>query len=248
MESYLNKFYPVLMRNMFFCNKSTIRIKAESVNKTAFWVTKKRYAMLKVYNCEEDKIHDPPKFTVKGLDMVRSSFPPAFAKFTKKVIDTILNQEGKAPVDSMVLAFKQSMAQLPMKDVARSTSVKKIEVADDRKQKGFRDFIKGTPAHVKAAIAYNRWLRKHKLDKQFELIRNGSKVKYVYLKQNPFQIKAIAFKGYDDPPDLIAYIEKYIDHEGLFERELETKLSLYYKAMDWGLISTKVNQTASKFF
>ncbi len=51
----------------------------------------------------------------------------------------------------------------------------------------------GAPAAVKAAIRYNDLLRFWKLDSKHELITNGTKVKWIYLKDNPYKIEALAF-------------------------------------------------------
>ena len=32
-----------------------------------------------------------------------------------------------------------------------------------------------------------------------------------YLKENPYQVEVIGFNGYNDPPEIMDFIEKYID-------------------------------------
>ena len=82
---------------------------------------------------------------------------------------------------------------------------------------------------------------------KYEPMRNGDKVKWVYLKQNPLGLDGVAFKGYDDPKEIMELVNTYIDYDKIFERELLKKLEDFYNAMDWGevLSSTK---TAEKFF
>ena len=76
---------------------------------------------------------------------------------------------------------------------------------------------KGTPVHVKAAWVYNDLLKHHKLE-NVEKIKNSEKIKWVYLKQNPLSIEQIAFKGYDDPSEIMDYIKQYVDHDKLFNK------------------------------
>ena len=90
-------------------------------------------------------------------------------------------------------------------------------------------FIKGTPAHVKAATAYNQLLSHFKVEMKFEPLKGGDKIKWVYLKQNPFGLDAVAFTGYNDPKEIKDLIETYIDYDKIFERELLKKLEDYNK-------------------
>ena len=46
-----------------------------------------------------------------------------------------------------------------------------------------------------------------------EKIRSSEKIKWVYLKPNSLNIKQIAFKGYDDPPEIMEFIQKNVDYE-----------------------------------
>ena len=104
---------------------------------------------------------------------------------------------------------------------------------------------KGTPVHVKAAWIYNDLLKYYKLD-NYEKIKNSEKIKWVYLKQNPLSIAQIAFKGYDDPPEIIDYINQYVDHDKLFNKGLQKKIDMFYDSMKWTLIDKEY--TLERFF
>ncbi len=69
---------------------------------------------------------------------------------------------------------------------------------------------KGTPAHVKAGIAYNRLLKFFNCPYKHEPIRDGDKVKWVYLKTNPLGLDTLAFKDYNDPKEVMDFVETYI--------------------------------------
>jgi hypothetical protein len=99
----------------------------------------------------------------------------------------------------------------------------------------------------RSSIAYNQLLTHFKVQNQFEPLKDGDKIKWVYLKQNPYGLDGVAMNGYNDPPQIMELISTYIDHDKIFERELLKKLEDFYNALDWGevLSSTK---TAEKFF
>ena len=248
-EQKLNQFYNVMAEKLFFCRENhRFVIKGEAVCETAFWVAKKRYAMKKVYDLESGIDMEKPKQAVKGLDVVRSSFPPAFQKIMSECLDSILNKRDKTTLDEMILDFRSVLNTMPFEAVARNTGIKNIGEYDDKKARGFTNFAKGTPAHVKAAITYNRWLRQHKIDKTYGTIKDGDKIKWTYLKRNDYGIDAIALKGYEDPPELVEFVREYMDYDMLFENELKNKIEDFYSALNWGRLPTDVNQSASKFF
>jgi DNA polymerase elongation subunit (family B) len=246
MEKELNDFYDTMARRLFFCNEHRFVIKGESVVETGLWIAKKRYALKKVYDLE--KHMDVNKLTVKGLDMVRSTFAPAFAAFTKEMTNIIVNKGTKPQVDKMILDFHEQLSHRPAITIMRNTGASKIAQFDDPSALSFVDFDKGVPAHYKAALTYNRFLRKKGLDKKYPPISKGDKIKWTYLKRNPYMIDSIAVKGYDDPPEILELVETYIDHERVFESDLKNKLSAYYEALEWGLIPTEINQSAFEFF
>ena len=70
---------------------------------------------------------------------------------------------------------------------------------------------------------------------------------WVYLKDNSLQIKQIAFKGYDDPPEIMKFIKENVDYDKLFERALEKKIRMFYEALSWDLPTEKIN-TLERFF
>jgi DNA polymerase elongation subunit (family B) len=242
-EDQLNSFYDLMAKKMFNCDSHRFYIKGEVIASTGFWVAKKRYAMQKVYDLETNQTVD--KVAVKGLDVVRSSFPQAFREFMTEILGDILGKTEKDIVDDKILTFKGSLKDRNYMEVARNTSANgmtKYFVDADEAYKS------RTPAHIKACITYNRLLDKFNLGARYEKITDGMKVKYVYLKDNPHKVPSIAVKAYNDPPQIIELVENFVDYDASFEKELRNKLHDFYTALDWGNIPTEVNQNASDFF
>lgn len=247
MESTLNTFYDSMAKRMFNCDSHKFHIKGESVAKTGFWVAKKRYALDKVYDLETRQ--NASKLVVKGLDVVRSSFPKAFREFMTQMLKDILGRVDKQELDDKILALKTSIKTRHYLEVARNTSANNIsQYSAGEEGNGMNKFKKGTPAHIKAAIVYNRLLKHYNIQTKFEPITDGAKIKYVYLKDNPLHIEALAIKGYQDPPQIVDMITEYMDTDALFENELRNKLDDFYTALKWGNIPTEINQNAGDFF
>lgn len=247
MEAKVNKFYDSMAKALFNCDSHRFVIKGESVMETGLWVAKKRYAMKKVFDLETDKDMDG-KLKVTGLDVVRSSFPPAFAKFMSDVLMAILNKTPRPDIDKMILDFRAALDEKHYLEVARNTSIKGLSIYDDPTEESLTRFTKGAPAHVKAAITYNRLIRKLGKAGQYAEIRDGDKIKWAYLRTNPYGIETVAIKTYDDPPEIEDLMSKYLDYDALFEKELEKKLVDFYGSLNWGRLPTQMNQAVLQFF
>ena len=91
----------------------------------------------------------------------------------------------------------------------------------------------GTPAHVKAALNYNDLLELLKLNKRYAPLRDGEKIKWIYMKSNPYGIESLAIKGHEDPKKILDIANQYMDPEKMFDRALQGKLDDFYSALSW---------------
>ena len=236
----LNDLYGVMMPRMFNSVDNRIKIAADVVARSAFWVVKKRYAMWKVYNMEESK--DVDDVEVKGLDVVRSSYPKKFRDFMKSVLNDILRGTSNKELNAKVVEFKKTMKDFNLEDVAKNTSVrflsKKEPVVNfDPPTRDPFCFIQGSTAQCKASLAYNDMLKKYNLE-ETEPIMHGGKIKWVYLRENPFGLDGLAFKDDGkDPKEVMEFITTYIDRTKIWNAELEKKLKAFYEALRWDLYS-----------
>ena len=249
-QTFLNSFYDILAEKFFFIPKDKHRfeIKKEYISKAGFWVAKKRYAQWMVLKngipCD--------KLDVKGLDVVRSSFPKAFQDQMSGMLKDILMGKDNDYVDKKLLEFKNNMINLPVNKIAKGGAIKELSKYDKgtwRKDSGLSiaSFEKGTPAHVKAGITYNRLLKFFDCPFKNEPIRDGDKVKWVYLKTNPLGLDTVAFKDYNDPKEIMDFVEQYIDRDMIYKAELENKVDDFYNALKWEKASNDT-KTAKKFF
>jgi DNA polymerase I len=250
-QDYINKSYDVFASRMLNVKEGhRFDIKQECIAKSAFWVTKKRYGQWII----NDGGVECDKLDVKGLDIVRSSFPPAMRKLMTQVLKDILGNVDKDDIDEKILTFKKLMKKVDIQEIALPTGVKGLSKFKEKRVYGkinnsggiFTSMNKGTPVHVKAAWIYNDLLKYHNLD-NVEKIKNSEKIKWVYLKNNPLGVKQIAFKGYDDPKQIMDFITEYIDYEKIFSRALLKKIKMFYEALGWEEPVDKKN-TLERFF
>lgn len=255
----INQFYCYMVPKIFNVAEANNRIKIvpDVIAKKALWVVKKRYAMLKVHDMEKNKPvkHKDGregKLEVKGIDVVRSSFPKAFQKFASNMLDDLLRGVPKEELDERIMAFEENIQKIPMVDLAKTSSAKFVsrdgETNYAPSTRRLFQFVMKSPAQVRAALAYNDLLKVWKLDKKFEKIHHSEKVKWVYLLPNDFYIEALAIKGDDtDPDEILNFISDHVDRNKMYERELKSKLEDIYTAIGWKY-PNRGSQLASQTF
>jgi len=225
-----------------FHNTATHRwqIKQEYIAKSGLWIAKKRYAQWVIF--KEGKPTD--KLDIKGLDVVRSSFPEDFKKIMKETLWYILKEKDKTATSDMIHKFKSGLKNSEVLNVMKNSGVKEISKFI-KGRKPFTGYQSGTPAHVKAAINFNDLLHMFGI-KDITPIQNGEKVKWAYLSDNPYGFDTMALRGYQDPTQTVAFVTQYIDRNKIFEKELKNKLDDFYAAMNWGAFPE--NNSVAKFF
>jgi len=255
----INEFYEFAIPSMFNLSKHRIKITPDVITSTALWVKKKRYAMMKVYDMEKKrKVFDKDgttlgKLEVKGIDVVRTSFPARFRKFSGELLNMILRRRSQKEIDDRILQMEKEIKTLPVEEVAKNTSVNFISRKGDSNynpsgRKMFTIPTSKTPPQVGAAMMYNDLLRKFGLQKQYEPIHNGQKIKWVYLKENPYALKYLAMKADGtDPDEILEIITTYADRKQMYERELKTKIMKFYAVLRW-VYPTVTARIADSFF
>jgi DNA polymerase elongation subunit (family B) len=247
-QIYVNKMFDIMADRMFNVQNHRFDAKQEVIAKTSFWLAKKRYCQFIINKggvvCDE--------LEVKGIDVVRTSFPAKFRSFMHGFLIDLLKKVDKETIDKNILDFKDSIKTLNVIDIAKNTSVKfssldKTKIYDSNKRQAFK-FVSGTPAQAKAALAYNDLLVKWNLIKDIPKILHGQKIKWVYMKQNEYGIDGLAMKADGtDPDQIMDFILKYVDREAMYEQELKSKLEDFYKVLGWDYPNEN-DAKASEFF
>jgi DNA polymerase elongation subunit (family B) len=247
-QNYVNKMFDIFALKAFNVKVHKFFVKQEVVSKSAIWLAKKRYAqwVININGAFCDEID------VKGLDTVRSSFPKKLSEVFENIIEMILKGTQKHIIDEEILSFKSKLQTFSIFDIAKSTSVKFVSQKGDidynpKNRKPF-EIIKGSPAQVKGAIYYLDLLKHWKLTKVVEPIYHGQKIRYIYLKNNEYNIDCLALKADGtDPKKILEFANMYNDPEKLYKRELETKLSEFYDILKWDMPSENAKK-AEEFF
>ena len=220
-------------------------LKQEVVIERGYFAGKRRYAQF-IVNKEGVPVEE---LDIKGLDLMKSNFPPYFRKFSKQLLQDIMFGKPKPEIDKQILAFRESINTVDWRLLLKPTGIKNIGgyiASGPQAGEIFSKLELKCPINTKAAIYYNDLLRFKKLDKKHNTFQIGDKMFIAYLKDNPYRIEVIGFNGYDDPPFITEFIEKYLDKVQLFDSMLKNKLETLYEDLKWG--KPIFNNTINKFF
>ena len=239
-QTHINLLYSQYAKVFLNADKHRFQIKQEYVAKSGLWIAKKRYAQWVIY--KEGKPTD--KLDIKGMDVVRSSFPEDFKKIMKEVLWFILKEKNKSDTSDLIMNFKNKISQSEVVNLMKNSGVKEISKFV-KGRASLSGYIKGTPVHVKSAINYNDLLTMNNIT-DIEPISDGEKVKWAYLVNNPLGFDSLALRGYHDPEVTVEFVSQYIDRNKMFESDLKGKLDDFYAARGWGALPE--NNNAKKFF
>jgi DNA polymerase elongation subunit (family B) len=248
LQAMANKFIGDFARDSFNLGENTqhyFELKQEVVLDRGYFAGKRRYAQ-HIVNKEGVPVDE---LDMKGLDLMKSNFPPLFKKFGEHIINEIMFGKSKTDIDKQILDFRNEIRTIGWKHILKPTGLKKMSeylAGPPGAGEIFSKLALKCPINTKAAIYTNDILRFKKLDKKYPTFQIGDKIYLVYLKDNPYRIDAIALNGYNDAPELLEFAEKYINRDGLFDSVMKNKLESLYSDLGWGAVV--LNPNINKFF
>ena len=235
LQPYIDTSYEELAT--YVCAASQkMQMKREALADKGIWTAKKRY-ILNVYN-NEGVQYKEPHLKVMGLEMIKSSTPLAVRIKMREAINMML-KGTEEDMHKFIADFRNEFQTLPIEDISSPRGLSGLEEYKD----SATIYRKSTPINSKGALIYNHFLKQFKLDKTYPLIKQGDKIKYIYLKlPNTFNQSVISFtsripKEFD--------IEKYVDFELQFNKVFLEPIKIILDCMGW---STEKQSTLESFF
>jgi DNA polymerase elongation subunit (family B) len=244
-QDLITNYYTELSQNVFNVDSHCFEMKTECTIRAGYFSGKRRYAQY-ITKKEGIRVED---IDVKGLDFMKSNFPPLFKNFFNEILNKILFGATRNEIDKEILEFKTNLKELPIELLSKPTGVKNLKIYIERPPSAgniFTTFKDKAPVNVKAAVRYNDLLKFKGLDKKHSQIVDGDKIKWVYLKDNPYKIDTLGFLDFDFPPEIRKFIEDYVDKEKAFDSILKNKLESFYQDLGWGDLT--LNTHVTNFF
>ena len=246
-QDVITEHYDILAKECFNVPEHRLEMKTECVIRSAYFRATRRYAQ---WITKQEGI-SKETLDIKGLEFMKANFPPILGEFFNSILKQVLKGEEKANILDQIKVFKKQIlgGEIPLTKLGNPTAVKKLEKYSGTKARAgemFTEILKGAPAPVRATIRYNDLLKLWQLDKKHNLITQADKVKFIYLKDNPYKIEALAFQDHDIPEKISDFLERYADRQKVFDSILLNKLSGFFSDLSWELdLNPYVNALAS---
>ena len=225
LEPFIDKGYRELA-NYVGAFEQKMVMKRECIADKGIWTGKKHY-ILNVYDNEGVRYKNP-KLKMMGIESVRSSTPGVVRKAIKEALD-VLMKDGEMALREYVNDFETLFREMPFEDVAFPRGCRYIN-----KWSSASDiYKKGTPIHVRGSLLYNKVIKEKKLNKKYNEIHEGDKIKFCYMKlPNPMRENVFAV------PNVLPQelgMENYIDYDKQFEKSFKEPLNHITEAIGWSI-------------
>lgn len=234
-QPYIDKSYNELAQYTNALEQKMI-MKREALADKGIWTAKKRY-ILNVYN-NEGVEYAKPKVKVMGLEVKKSSTPTFFRDKMEQCIQLMLSSTEKDLID-FIDSVREEMRSVEITDIAFPRGINGLEKFSNKQT----IYSKGCPIHVRGALIYNNLLLVKKLDKKYPTIKEGEKIKFIYMKEpNTIKSNIIAFPT-SLPVDFD--LEKYVDYETQFVKAFLEPIKIITDSIGW---KTENTSSLESFF
>ena len=222
-EKYITNSYEELAT---FVNayEQKMFMKRENIANKGIWTAKKRY-ILNVWNSEGVQ-YDEPKLKMMGIEAVKSSTPAACRVAIKEALQVTMNG-NESDLQDYIAKFRSKFEMLPPEDIAFPRGCNNIA-----KFKGTATvFVKGTPIHVRGALLYNFHINHKKLHHKYPIIKDGEKVKFLYLR-TPNRIGENVVSFFQTLPKEFG-LDNSIDYDLQFQKSFLDPLQVILDTIQW---------------
>jgi len=222
-EPLFEKSYEKLSTYMN-AHKNKMVMGREAIADNGIWTAKKRY-ILNVHN-NEGVQYAQPKLKIMGIEAVKSSTPASCRDALKGLFKVMISGTEKQTQEAIQL-FRGHFNSLQPHEIAFPRGVSDISKWRD----AATTFKKGCPIHVRGSLLYNKLILDNNLEKRYNVIKNGEKIKFIYLDpKNPIKQNVVAF--YDFLPEEIG-LHKYVDYDLQFEKAFLAVVLPVLEAIGW---------------
>ena len=234
-EKYISSSYEALAKYVNAYDQKMF-MKRETIAERGIWTAKKRY-MLNAWDIEGVRFAEP-KLKMMGIEAVKSSTPAPCRKMIKDAISIIMN-ESEDNVQKYIMKMRSNFRNMDHAEIAFPRTCNNVEKYSNR----LSIYSKGTPMHVRGSLLFNHYLKQKNLEGKYNVINNGEKIKFCYLKNpNPIHENVISFIS-EFPKEF--GLSQYIDYDLQFEKSFIEPLKAILDSIGWSVEKTA---TLESFF
>ena len=224
------------LKDRLKCSTNMMFMKREVIAEKGIWTGKKHY-VLNVLDSEGVTYKDP-KLKVQGIEAVRSSTPLKIRDLIRQTLKVLLEADEDRLIKFIDDARKY-FYRLSPEDQAFPRGVSRLNKYWDENN----IYKKSTPIQVRAALLYNEMLKQMGLDKKYDMINSGEKIKFLYLKL-PNRVKENVI-GFMNVLPKEFNVTGQIDLEKQFEKGYLEPIRTIVESIGW---KTEKQLTLEEFF
>ena len=218
------------------CYEETLVMKRECIAERGIWTAKKRY-ILNVWDNEGVR-YEEPKLKMMGIEAVKSSTPAPCRRYIEESLKILM----RGTEDELIEYIEKARAEfnsLPIDEISFPRTANNLgKFADSG-----TIYRKSTPMHVRGSLLFNWLLKDKNLLHKYNLINDGEKIKFAYLKlPNPISENVMSF--ITEFPDEIG-LQEFVDYDTMFVKGFLDPLQVILDVIGW---KTEKTTTLDDFF
>lgn len=212
LEPYIDKCYREFYDYMNHFDFQMV-MKREAISDRGIFINKKKRYALSVIDMEGVR-YAHPQLKIVGLEVIKSSTPEGVREPLVEVLNILL-YKNRSELVEFINKFRDEFLDLPADKIAINKKVSELDkwMTEQYYEKNGKYIKLGVPINSQASINYNKLIDAAGLN--LRKIEKGDKIKYVYLKSNPYNFNVIGFMDYL-PKEL--GLDDYIDYGKQFEK------------------------------
>ena len=223
LEKYIESSYKELAKYVNAFDQKMF-MKRETIADKGIWTAKKRY-ILNAWDIEGVRFTEP-KLKIMGIEAVKSSTPAPCRQKIKDALKVIMTKTNDDLIQ-FIEEFREEFKKMKPVEIAFPRGVNNL----GKFSSPATIYGKSTPIHVRGALLYNYYIRKHKLTNKYPVIQEGEKIKFLYLR-TPNKINENIISFIQEFPKELG-LDKSIDHDLQFEKSFLEPLKTILDTIGW---------------
>jgi DNA polymerase elongation subunit (family B) len=209
------------------------QFKMEVIADKGLFIAKKNYVVHKYYDEGFDVTEEKKRWKYTGIKLVSASMPQRMKPIVEKILHKIVLTGDKNSSDAEYVKAYEQFENYEYDDIALIKAINKFDEYVGRCD-GWNT-AKGMLAHYRGAYYYNKLIDDLGVDSKYQRIRQGDKVKTLYLQTtNKYGI------------DVISYVDNYpeefkdifvVDNQIMFEKCIKDIVKQFYDSLKWNIFS-----------
>lgn len=202
--------------------------KQEAICDVALFIEKKKY-VLHVLELEGVVPKNPFKYT--GVEVVKSTYSEEVKVLIRNMFENAIVSQDREVSNKILKKAYEDFCKMNHEQVSFRTKISDLDKFT-RKVNDDGSLGSHTTAYAGAAIRYNHMLKSMNLDKTYETIKSGTKVKWYWIGRNKYNYKTMAFL--DEFPEEFKELFP-INYAEMFEKTVMSPIESLYDCIGWSI-------------